>query len=87
MVAVDESRRLAGSNFDQAIDLVRRFRSKSTVIYAIGQEPWLGYINPKPSVQCGELATEPAKKASIRRKASDYGNTKNSRSDHRSGGS
>jgi L-ascorbate metabolism protein UlaG (beta-lactamase superfamily) len=42
--AVDESRRLAGSNFDQAIDIVRRFKSKETYVYAMGQEPWLGHI-------------------------------------------
>jgi L-ascorbate metabolism protein UlaG (beta-lactamase superfamily) len=42
--AMDESRRLAGSNFDQAIDIVRRFNSQSTFVYAMGQEPWLGYI-------------------------------------------
>jgi L-ascorbate metabolism protein UlaG (beta-lactamase superfamily) len=41
---MDESRRLAGSNFDQAIDIVRRFNSKETYIYAMGQEPWLNYI-------------------------------------------
>jgi L-ascorbate metabolism protein UlaG (beta-lactamase superfamily) len=42
--AVDESRRLAGSNFDQAIDIVRRFNSKETYVYAMGQEPWLNHI-------------------------------------------
>ena len=42
--AMDESRRLAGSNFDQAIDIVQRFNSKETYIYAMGQEPWLGHI-------------------------------------------
>jgi L-ascorbate metabolism protein UlaG (beta-lactamase superfamily) len=42
--AIDESRRLAGSNFDQAIDIVRRFNSKSVYVYAMGQEPWLGHI-------------------------------------------
>jgi L-ascorbate metabolism protein UlaG (beta-lactamase superfamily) len=42
--AMDESRRLAGSNFDQAIDIVRRFNSQETYIYAMGQEPWLGHI-------------------------------------------
>jgi len=41
---MDESRRLAGSNFDQAIDIVRRFKSKEIYVYARGQEPWLGYI-------------------------------------------
>ena len=42
--AMDESRRLAGSNFDQAYDLVRRFNCKSAYVYAMGQEPWMGYI-------------------------------------------
>jgi len=42
---MDESRRLAGSNFDQAIDLVERFRCKEIYVYAMGQEPWLGYIS------------------------------------------
>jgi hypothetical protein len=42
--AMDESRRLAGSNFEQAIDIVRRFNSKETYVYAMGQEPWLGHI-------------------------------------------
>jgi L-ascorbate metabolism protein UlaG (beta-lactamase superfamily) len=42
--AMDESRRLAGSNFDQAIDIVRRFKTKETYVYAMGQEPWLGHI-------------------------------------------
>jgi L-ascorbate metabolism protein UlaG (beta-lactamase superfamily) len=42
--AMDESRRLTGSNFDQAIDIVRRFNSKEIYVYAMGQEPWLSYI-------------------------------------------
>jgi L-ascorbate metabolism protein UlaG (beta-lactamase superfamily) len=42
--ALDESRRLAGSNFEQAIDLVLRFGCKSVFVYAMGQEPWLRYI-------------------------------------------
>jgi L-ascorbate metabolism protein UlaG (beta-lactamase superfamily) len=41
---MDESRRLAGSDFDQAIGIVRQFNSKSVFVYAMGQEPWLGYI-------------------------------------------
>jgi L-ascorbate metabolism protein UlaG (beta-lactamase superfamily) len=43
--AMDESRRLAGSNFDQGIDLVDRFGCKEVYVYAMGQEPWLGYIS------------------------------------------
>lgn len=42
--AMDESRRLTGSDFGQAIDIVRRFNSKEAYVYAMGQEPWLGYI-------------------------------------------
>ena len=42
--AMDESRRLSGSNYEQAINIVRRFNSKSVFVYAMGQEPWLGYI-------------------------------------------
>jgi hypothetical protein len=42
--AMDESRRLAGSDFDQAIDIVRRFNAKEAYVYAMGQEPWLGHI-------------------------------------------
>jgi L-ascorbate metabolism protein UlaG (beta-lactamase superfamily) len=42
--AVDESRRLAGSDYNQAIDLVQRFKSKEVYVYAMGQEPWLGHI-------------------------------------------
>jgi L-ascorbate metabolism protein UlaG (beta-lactamase superfamily) len=40
----DESRRLAGSNYEQAIDLVNRFGCKQVYVYAMGQEPWLNYV-------------------------------------------
>ncbi len=42
--SMDESRRLNGSNFEQAIDLVRRLNCPNVYVYAMGQEPWLGYI-------------------------------------------
>jgi L-ascorbate metabolism protein UlaG (beta-lactamase superfamily) len=41
---MDESRRLAGSNFNQAIDIVTRFQCKETYVYAMGQEPWLNHV-------------------------------------------
>lgn len=41
---MDESRRLAGSNSDQAFNLVQRFNCKSVFVYAMGQEPWMGHI-------------------------------------------
>jgi L-ascorbate metabolism protein UlaG (beta-lactamase superfamily) len=63
--AMDESRRLAGSNFAQAIDIVRQFNSKSTFVYAMGQEPWLGYImslkyteSSRPIIESNRLIQE-----------------------------
>jgi L-ascorbate metabolism protein UlaG (beta-lactamase superfamily) len=63
--AIDESRRLAGSNFDQAIDVVRRFNCKETYVYAMGQEPWLNYImslkyteQSRPIVESNRLIQE-----------------------------
>jgi len=63
--AMDESRRLAGSNFDQAIDIVRRFNSKETYVYAMGQEPWLCHImsikyteKSRPIVESNRLIQE-----------------------------
>jgi len=40
----DQSRRLSGSNYDQGIDIVRRFGCSEVYVYAMGQEPWLNYI-------------------------------------------
>lgn len=63
--AMDTSRRLAGSNFEQAIDLVRRFNCQSVYVYAMGQEPWLGYImslqyteQSRPIVESNRLIRE-----------------------------
>jgi L-ascorbate metabolism protein UlaG (beta-lactamase superfamily) len=42
--AADMSRRLAGSNFEQAIAIVDEFRCKDVYVYAMGQEPWLNYV-------------------------------------------
>jgi L-ascorbate metabolism protein UlaG (beta-lactamase superfamily) len=41
---MDDSRRLAGSNCAQAIDIVDRFKCKEVYVYAMGQEPWLNYV-------------------------------------------
>ena len=40
----DQSRRLNGSDFEKAYDLVRRFNCGSVYVYAMGQEPWLNHI-------------------------------------------
>jgi L-ascorbate metabolism protein UlaG (beta-lactamase superfamily) len=42
--SMDASRRLAGSNYEQAIDIVNTFHPKEAYVYAMGQEPWLNYI-------------------------------------------
>lgn len=42
--SMDQSRRLNGSNCDRAMDIVHRFNCQEVYIYAMGQEPWLGYI-------------------------------------------
>ncbi|MEM7583475.1 MAG: MBL fold metallo-hydrolase [Acidobacteriota bacterium] len=41
---MDQSRRLAGSNFERAGNIVRCFNCKEVYVYAMGQEPWLDYI-------------------------------------------
>ncbi|HVG20294.1 MAG TPA: MBL fold metallo-hydrolase [Blastocatellia bacterium] len=40
----DRSRRLAGSDFLRATQLVEQFRPKEVYVYAMGQEPWLTYM-------------------------------------------
>jgi L-ascorbate metabolism protein UlaG (beta-lactamase superfamily) len=42
--AMDESRRLAGSNYEQAMSIVNIFNCSEAYVYAMGQEPWLNYI-------------------------------------------
>jgi len=41
----DASRRLAGSNFEEAFSLLKIFKPKEVYVYAMGQEPWLEYIS------------------------------------------
>jgi L-ascorbate metabolism protein UlaG (beta-lactamase superfamily) len=42
--AMDQSRRLAGSNYEQAVNIVDRLGCKEVYVYAMGQEPWLNYV-------------------------------------------
>lgn len=42
--AMDESRRLSGSNFEQGKSIIEQFKCKEVYVYAMGQEPWLNYI-------------------------------------------
>ena len=41
---MDQSRRLAGSNFMRALAMVEQFKCKEVYVYAMGQEPWLNYV-------------------------------------------
>jgi L-ascorbate metabolism protein UlaG (beta-lactamase superfamily) len=40
----DTSRTLSGSNFEKAWLIAKLFQCKYAYVYAMGQEPWLGYI-------------------------------------------
>jgi L-ascorbate metabolism protein UlaG (beta-lactamase superfamily) len=41
---MDESRRLAGSNYEQAVRIVNVLGCKEVYVYAMGQEPWLNHV-------------------------------------------
>ena len=60
--SMDESRRLSGSNFDQAMHIISTFHCREAYVYAMGQEPWLNYImsikyteQSKPIVESNRL--------------------------------
>ena len=42
--SINESRRLSGSDYHQALDIVSRLGCKQVYVYAMGQEPWLNYV-------------------------------------------
>lgn len=61
----DQSRRLAGSNFDQGKSLVDIFNAKKVFVYAMGMEPWLEFISSikytdesRPIVESNRLVSE-----------------------------
>jgi L-ascorbate metabolism protein UlaG (beta-lactamase superfamily) len=61
----DQSRRLDGSNFEKANDLVRRLNAQQVYVYAMGQEPWLTYLTSiqyteqsRPIVDSNKLVAE-----------------------------
>ena len=58
----DRSRRLSGSNYQKAKSIVLKSKCKMAYIYAMGMEPWLGYImavdykpDSKPMVESDQL--------------------------------
>ena len=40
----DRSRRLSGSNYEKALEIVQKSGAKEVSVYAMGMEPWLGYV-------------------------------------------
>jgi len=63
--AIDESRRLNGSNYEQGIQIIDAFNCKDVYVYAMGQEPWLNYVmsikyteESKPIVDSNRLIAE-----------------------------
>lgn len=62
---MDQSRRLAGSDYSQALDIVTRFNCRECYVYAMGQEPWLNYVmslkyteSSRPIVESNKLLAE-----------------------------
>lgn len=41
---MDQSRRLAGSNYERGMNMVECFNCDEVYIYAMGQEPWLNHV-------------------------------------------
>jgi L-ascorbate metabolism protein UlaG (beta-lactamase superfamily) len=61
----DRSRRLSGSDYDQAVAIVNRFRCRDVYVYAMGQEPWLNHVmsikytaESRPIVESNRLIDE-----------------------------
>jgi L-ascorbate metabolism protein UlaG (beta-lactamase superfamily) len=70
--SVDESRRLAGSNYEQGKSIVDTFNCKDVYVYAMGQEPWLNYImsvkyteQSRPIIESNRLIDECRQKGLI----------------------
>ncbi len=63
--AMDQSRRLSGSDYQQGIQIVNALNVKEVYVYAMGQEPWLNYImsikyteQSRPIVESDKLIAE-----------------------------
>jgi L-ascorbate metabolism protein UlaG (beta-lactamase superfamily) len=61
----DQSRRLDGSDYDRAIDIVGRLNPRKVFVYAMGLEPWLTYLTSiqytpesRPIVESNKLVEE-----------------------------
>jgi L-ascorbate metabolism protein UlaG (beta-lactamase superfamily) len=70
--AMDQSRRLAGSNCARAMSIVDQFNCSEVYVYAMGQEPWLNYVmslkytpESNPIVQSDQLIESCKKRGMI----------------------
>lgn len=70
--AMDESRRLSGSNFEQALNIVEQLQCREVYVYAMGQEPWLNYVmslkyteQSRPIVESNRLIQECANRGIV----------------------
>lgn len=67
----DRARRLSGSDYPRARDLVRTLGCKQVYVYAMGQEPWLSHIMSKqytsesPPIVASNLLMEECRRAGI----------------------
>jgi hypothetical protein len=68
----DQSRRLAGSNYEKGMHLVDIFHPKEVYVYAMGMEPWLEFISTvrytdesNPIIQSNLLVRECANRGII----------------------
>jgi L-ascorbate metabolism protein UlaG (beta-lactamase superfamily) len=59
---MDQSRRLSGSDYKRALDIVTRFNCSRVYVYAMGQEPWLSFLTSirytdesKPIIESNKL--------------------------------
>jgi L-ascorbate metabolism protein UlaG (beta-lactamase superfamily) len=55
---MDQSRRLDGSHFERAIDIVDRLNPKQAYVYAMGQEPWLTHLTSISYTEISRPITE-----------------------------
>jgi L-ascorbate metabolism protein UlaG (beta-lactamase superfamily) len=62
---MDSSRRLSGSDYARAIDIVSQINCQQVYVYAMGQEPWLGHVTSikytsesKPIVESDKLVQD-----------------------------
>lgn len=68
--AMDASRRFAGSDYEQALNIVNTLNCKEAYVYAMGQEPWLNYVmslkytdTSRPIVESNKLIEECRRRA------------------------